>query len=216
MKKIFRFFCLAFCLFFVSQHSFGQDVASVFKKETIITWLGVDFSSAKYIGDTLTTSTAEMITMPNKINGVIFNEPKKYDFGKAFDKDSVSYNLEPTIAVNKEVKGKDFLSMNKADCNRLTPERIASMVNAYPWKDGMSGVGLVFIVDCMDKTTESMFVWVTFVDMSTHKVILTERVKGEAAGFGFRNHWAGAINSVLKHVKGDFYKLWKKKYTGSK
>jgi len=39
-------------------------------------------------------------------------------------------------------------------------------------------------------------------------VLLIEKVEGKAAGFGFRNYWAGAVYKINGNIGSDYYKKW--------
>ena len=49
--------------------------------------------------------------------------------------------------------------------------------------------------------------------MSSKKVLLTEKVRGKAGGFGFRNYWARTIHEVLKDIDKHKNDEWKRKAT---
>ena len=117
------------------------------------------------------------------------------------------------------------MSSSAADFNRLTETDIANCVKALNLK-GKEGVGLVFIMEAMKKgekiiegkktIQEKSFgaVWVTLIDMKTKKVLMTERMEQEAAGFGFRNFWVSIIKKSLVEIDKKSYKTWKKAYGG--
>ena len=57
---------------------------------------------------------------------------------------------------------------------------------------------MLFVIDGMSKSKEEASGWVTFVDMKSKKVLLTEYKTGKAGGFGFRNYWAKSFQNILK------------------
>ena len=61
-----------------------------------------------------------------------------------------------------------------------------------------------------DKKGEAS-VWAVLVDMSSKKVLLTERFESKANGFGFRNYWASTIKETLNEIEKNKYKEWKSK-----
>jgi hypothetical protein len=63
-------------------------------------------------------------------------------------------------------------------------------------------------MELLDKTSETGTMWVTFFNLSDHKVLITERMKGGAGGFGFRNHWANTVYEVIKEIKRLKYEEW--------
>jgi len=84
-------------------------------------------------------------------------------------------------------------------------------VKGFDFK-GKKGLGVLLVCEAMSKSEKAIALWVTFVDMSSRKVLLTDRVEGKTAmGFGFRNFWAGGIKSALEQIEKKKYKEWKAK-----
>jgi hypothetical protein len=195
--------------------SFAQTISEVFNKpETPITWVGVDFSETKYFGDPGTVAPAEMKGLFSKINSLTINEPDKYDITKTFKRSStVTSNIGVTEAVNEKIDPAQIITPNTSAQSQINQSKIQSMVRRYNFPAGSSGVALTFIMDNLSKPTEQETFWVTFIDMKTKSVLFTEKVTGKAAGFGFRNHWAGGIYSGLKEIKSSYYAQWKKQVT---
>jgi len=52
---------------------------------------------------------------------------------------------------------------------------------------------------------------VTFFDIQTKQVLLTEKIDGKAGGYGFRNFWEGAYFKVMKSA----YKWMREEYERS-
>ncbi len=90
-------------------------------------------------------------------------------------------------------------------------ETIDKIINEYEAGDKKEGLGLVFIVESFDKMTNLASVYVTFFDIATKKVLLTEKFVEAPVGVGVRNYWAGAIAKIFKQV--GMYKMneWKSK-----
>ena len=107
------------------------------------------------------------------------------------------------------------MSSSDADYNRLTQNDIVSCVNALSLK-GKEGIGLVFIMEAMKKEEKKSHgaVWVTLIDMKAKKVLMTERMEQEAAGFGFRNMWVSIVKRSITEIDKKTYKNWKKQYGG--
>lgn len=68
-------------------------------------------------------------------------------------------------------------------------------------------------MELLDKTSETGTMWVTFFNLSDNKVLITEKMKGEARGFGFRNHWARTVYNVINQIKLSKYEEWKSRYS---
>jgi hypothetical protein len=195
--------------------SCAQKISEVFNKpETPITWVGVDFSETKYLGDPGTVAPAEMKGLFSKINTLTINEPDKYDITSAFKRSSTANsNIGVTEAVNEKIDPAQIITPNVSAQNHLNESKIQGMARRYNFPAGSSGVALAFLMENLSKPTEQATFWVTFIDMKTKSVLFTEKVSGKAAGFGFRNHWAGGIYSGLKEIKSSYYAQWKKQVT---
>ncbi|NLR66014.1 hypothetical protein HGH92_17035 [Chitinophaga varians] len=173
--------------------------------DTPFTWLGVDFTQARLLGDAAATDINRHFT---GINDVIRNEPKKYDVKGAFHRSSVDFDLSETNARNAEVNVDKMKSENPGDYNHLKPEDVTKLVKGYKFGD-KKGIGVLFVMEAMSKTEKEAAMYVTVVDMGTHNVLMTERMTGKAQGFGFRNYWAYTVHKVLEHID---YKKLKEKY----
>jgi hypothetical protein len=72
------------------------------------------------------------------------------------------------------------------------------------------GIGLVFIIDSFDKSTEKAKVWVTFFDIASKKVLLTEQVTGKTKrSSSMVLHWGTAMLDIMSGVP-EFYRVYQK------
>jgi hypothetical protein len=180
-------------------------------KETPTTYLGLDFSLTKLIGDAGANTSDIANRQYGGINDVTVNEPKKYDIAGAFQKSKVDNDIAQTVTRNMSVKPAEIISTNAADYNRLKEADINTLVQGYDFL-GKKGIGILFVVEAMSKSEKAAAIWPTIIDMGSHKVLLTERLVGKATGIGFRNYWAGAFLDVLKAIDKRKYDEWKSKY----
>lgn len=97
-----------------------------------------------------------------------------------------------------------YITDNKSEYQLLTADSVSRFIAGYNFGRN-KGIGLIFFVEGMDKPKREASVWVTLVDMSTKKVLMTERMTGKAGGAGFRNFWAGAFSNILRSMEKDFY-----------
>lgn len=183
----------------------AQDV---FDSKEPITWLGLDFSALKLIKDdeVITDKEIQSKYFPGW-NELILKEPKKFDIAKATGRGQVENDITAVESVNENAKA-DFITDDSKAFEHLDDAKIKAMAKKYNLK-GKAGIGLVFIVESMDKSRKEASVWVTFIDMKTKEVLLSKPVIGESGGFGFRNYWAGSFNKVLKAMPNNM-KKWKK------
>lgn len=185
-------------------------------KDSSFTWLGVDFTQAKLIGDAAAKTDAIVDHELTALNQVIVNEQKKYDVPGAFHRDK--YNTSITL-VNKHNDGinKDNIKSDEsADFERLKPEDITKVVKSYDFS-GKHGIGAMIVMEAMSKTTKSAAMWVTLIDLDRKSVLMTERYigKGQRWSFAWRNYWLATIKDVLDDVNDDYSKL-KSKYADTK
>lgn len=183
----------------------------VFTTDLPITYLGIDFSNSKLIGDTAISLT-DLTTKFEAINNVPINEVKKYDIGAALKKTHLTNDLTIVKERNDKTDPSTFLSKNDADFTKFKEADISKIVSGYNFK-GKSGVGLVFIMEGLSKTREKASMYVTFVDMKTNKVIYTERMEGKAGGFGYRNYWVKPVWSVIDEIKKHKDEEWIAKFS---
>jgi hypothetical protein len=212
----FKTFAL-FLLWVLTINVNAQTKSDIFGDSNLpVTWLGLDFGQVSYIGDPGTMGVTEMKSFLNKINLLTINEPKKYDIKGTFRKKNVDNNLSLTQEINESVNP-DKLIVSGSDEEKLNESTIKSIIeNKYKFDNSEKGVGLVMIMESLNKTSELASIWVTFINMDSRELIFTERLTGKAVGFGFRNYWAGAVYSVLKEIDSHNYKVWQKEYVSKK
>jgi len=220
MKRTQKLSCLFAIMLLLgsSTQSISQTIKDFFSNSsTPLTYLGVDYTKNKLINDPGGNASDIKGRLYNSMNEVVVNEMgKNYNIAGAFDRSSgVNTDISAVTAKNDKINVSDIISSNAADFNRLTESDIAGCVKALDLK-GKEGVGLVFIMEGMKKEEKKSYgaVWVTLVDMKTKKVLMTERMEQEAAGFGFRNFWVSIIKKSLTEIDKKAYKSWKNKYGG--
>jgi hypothetical protein len=194
---------------FVVVNSQAQTLKEFFTNNTPLTYLGVDFTQARVIGEAVTDANDIRDRFYSSINNVIIGEPKKYDLAAAFHTE-VSSDLDIVKKRNAAIDIDHIKSSNSADFSRLKTTDIDKLVKSYDF-GARKGVGLLFVMDGMSKPEQAANVYVTLIDMSSKKVLLTEKMEGKAGGFGFRNYWVHTIYEVLKDIKKGKYNEWKKK-----
>jgi hypothetical protein len=207
-----------------TQSLLAQSTADVFDKNVPITWVGVDYSLTTFIG-TPTNTTASFnawTVVKTQDNGVVtvdefrdsytaqwnqlfIDEQKKYDVAKATGRASVNYDIDVCIKADKKLTQKTFFSNNPSDFHTKTEADVINAVKNYDFGKN-HGLGMMFFVEGMDKGTTLEGLWVTFVNMDTHTVLLTKYEQSKCQGSGFRNYWAKAMYVALKEMD---LKKWK-------
>jgi hypothetical protein len=132
----------------------AQTKEDIFSGTSEISWLGLDFSQAKFIGTATQFKDAGEITnsdMRDKYipgwNQLFLDEMKKYNVADAVHRAEVKYLVEITDKSNSSFKG-DFFSSNSDDYTKLDEEKIKKIVKGYDFK-GKTGIGLMFFIDGM-------------------------------------------------------------------
>ena len=206
------FVTLLFCT--ASQSAFSQSLKDVFaNSESPIVYLGIDFSKARL----LDVGNPDDIrnNLYRSINQLIITEPKKYDLNGAFHKSNIESDLNPVSAKNEKANINEILSTNSADFNRFKETDITSMVKDLDLS-GKKGTGLLFVMEAMRKAGKKgdAAIWVTFIDLATKKVLMTERIESKASmAIGFRNYWASTIDNLIDTIKKKKLKEWQSKYS---
>ena len=163
--------------------------------EKTMTWFGVDFSLAKF---TLVTDDPAVIVSQymKSINTLILAEPEKYNLAMYFNKSEVASDLEIVTERNSKI---DPGSLVVPDKYTVAPEEVEKLVKSYNTKG--PGMGLVFVAENLNKAAQTGTYYVCFFDMATKEIIDAKPYTGKAAGFGFRNYWAGSVFNIMKTWK---------------
>lgn len=185
-------------------------------KDSSFTWLGVDFTQAKLIGDAAAKTDAIVDHEFTALNQVIVNEQKKYDVPGAFHRDKYNTSIGLVNKRNEAINGDALKSDESSDFERLKPEDITKVVKSYDFS-GKHGIGVMLVMEGMSKTSKSASMWLAIVDMDRKNVLLTERYvgKGQKWSFAWRNYWLATIKSALEEINDDYSKL-KTKYADAK
>lgn len=192
--------------------SFAQSsLKALFNGEAKLVFLGYDFSETHFIGS---ADFADPNAIQNKYlatwNSLMITEADKYSLQEPFKLTDQHYETNV-----------DYLTKNNYNTNvlkntidgsfYLEEDQVKSIVEMHKFEK-QDAVGLVYVVESLNKLHEKAYVWVTFVDLNTGKVLHTEKLSGKPGGFGFRNYWAGAFYSVRKAIDKTYYKKWSKLY----
>ncbi len=191
---------------------FGQDKADVFNPSTEVTWLGLDFSGAKFIGDRERLgSESDIRHLIDAINELMITEADKYNVAAAIQRKTVDNEIEVTNEHNAELDVLAMISADGKDHIHLNRSQVEEIISSYDFK-GKSGIGLMFNVESFNKLLEEGSFWITFVNMGSKEVLFTERLTAPPSGFGMRNFWAGSVNGVLAKIKKKEFENWRKKH----
>lgn len=198
--------------------SSGQNLKDVFQKsETKITWLGIDFSHVKLIGN-FNQITDKLPRTPLQIrnnyfpdwNYLVHSQYKKYDINKMFRKKDIILNTDYIYSINRITPVEDLEA--QADPNYSTSD-IESFINSYQL-DFKDGLGIVLIAESLNKTEEYAKYHLVIFDLTTNHILLQQIFIEKPAGMGVRNYWARTFYEVIMRVKKKEYPKWKKQILG--
>lgn len=196
--------------------SFSQSVDPIFTSSKVpVDFVGLDFSHVKLVG-------SEGFNDPAKIqsyyfgtwNGLLFSEMEKYNISKAFMKRQVDYNLSVVETLNNEVEYIDLVTNSSP--KDFSAEQLQEIVNQYDNQDLENDFGLSLVVHSLNKFQERAYIYIVIFDTKSKKVLFSDKMSGEARGFGFRNYWAGAIYDIIKDISSFQFRKWKHKQAKQK
>ena len=192
----------------------AQTAKDVFDKSVKLTYLGLDFTKARIVGDAAAKVDDIVANQYPNINQKVVNEPKKFDLAAAFDREDVGTALGPVNKRNAKIDPEKVKSDDSDDYQAMKPEDVTALVKGFDF-DGKSGIGIVIFMDGMNKTKKQVSGFVTFVDMKAKKVLFTERVEGSLGmGFGYTNVYLTGIKKMIDTIEKTKFKLWKGTYGG--
>jgi hypothetical protein len=192
--------------------SFAQNKGDVFDPNAPITWLGLDFTGAKFIGDRERLgSESDVHHLLDALNELMVKEADKYNVAAAVKRTTVENAIEVTSEHNAGLDVLSMISSDGKDHLHLNPDGVQEIISGYDFKSN-PGIGLMLNVESFNKLIEEGSFWVTFINMGTKEVLFTERLTAPPSGFGMRNFWAGSVNGVLTKIKKKEFENWKKKH----
>jgi hypothetical protein len=194
----------------------AQKAADLFSStDHEITWVGIDFSHVKLIGDFSQFSgegnkNAEQIkrTYFPGWNKLIFNEPKKFDIKGMLRREDILYDLEMMNSLNEKASTEGMEVFNPP---KYTEADIKMFVSEYTLSK-RTGISILMIAESLSKPAEEAFFHFLAIRNSDKSILLQQRLRGEPKGFGIRNYWAGAIFDIMEDIKKNKYNDWKRNY----
>ncbi|MCX6282110.1 MAG: hypothetical protein NTU51_09105 [Bacteroidetes bacterium] len=194
----------------------AQTIQDFFEdKAGAVTWLGIDYSHVKLVGEYTQFKDAGPIG-PAEIrdkyfpgwNSLVLTEASKYDIKGMFMLSALTPDISMVTILNSAT---DADKIKDGTVNKFSCRDITKFVGSYPLK-GNEGLGIVIIADLLDKGSETAAYFVVVFNLNTRDVLLCENVIEKAGGIGMRNYWAGSLYNLVKDVKKNLYWSWKGKY----
>lgn len=206
-----KYIVFAFSLLIISS-TIAQDKSDVFRKEQPVTWLGLDLSNTKLIGDRERFgSESDVRHLIDAWNELILKEPDKFDIAKAIGRIKVENGTQVTMEHNAEIDVMTMFSNDEKDYLHIKQSDVDEIIAGYDFK-GLTGIGLMFVVESFNKINEEGSVWVTFINLDTKEVLFAEREVAEPGGSGLRNFWGNAIHEIIVKIQKKEFEMWRKKH----
>jgi hypothetical protein len=208
MKKI----NIIILLVAVSFSAVPQTVQDLFRSDVQITWLGIDYSHVKLIGNFSEffeigeRSSVQIITdyFP-AWNRIILDERDKYDIRGMLRKTDIYYDIDMIMDLNTRANPDSMESYNN---RRFTADDIQTYVDQYNLQ-GKEGIGVVFIAECLNKGYQEAWFHFVAINMGTGEVLFQNRLRGTPSGFGLRNYWANSVYRIINDIKFYYYNNWR-------
>lgn len=198
----------------------SQDLEDLFQKsDTKVTWLGIDFSHVKLIGDFnhfAEWGSQGALSIRNNYfpawNDLVYKEYKKYDIAGMLRKEDLVLNTDYIYDLNKKAPLEEMESKLDPD---YTEEDIQKFIKSYDFKE-KEGLGILLVAESLNKYKEYAKYHFVVINMKNNKILLHELFTESAGGIGLRNYWARTFYNVVKRIKDQSYFNWKKKVVGKK
>jgi hypothetical protein len=212
MKKQF----ITLLLLLITVMGNAQTAKDLFNPSNVkISWLGIDFSHVKVIGDFSQfsgageTSTVQIrdVYFP-AWNNLILAEPEKYDIKGMLRKGDIFNDIDMLMILNSTTAIENMESYNTPN---YTDKDIEGFVSAYNTQD-KEGIGILFLAEDLNKSANEAHFHFIAINMKTKEILVHERLRGEPKGFGLRNYWAGSMYAIIKEIKTVRYKVWAGQY----
>ncbi len=206
MKSSLKFLTVVLTLHF-STTLFAQQAEDIFSPTLPVTWLGLDFTGAKFVGPPKEFGpAANYKTLMASWNKIMENEYKKFDIKRFFRKKEVTMQFSQVYKNNEAL---DFASLitEKDGSEALSKNKIQEIVSSYDF-NGMSGLGLIFNVESFNKEKKISEIWITFINLSSQEVIFTEKRIGRPGGAGLRNYWANSVFNMMEEINRKDWNRW--------
>lgn len=207
MKKQFLFITMLAISFLAMK----EPDPKVFSTPTLV-WCGLDFSQVKCIGP---DGFSEPDEVKNRYfdawNDLVLAESNKYNVQEFYKKGKLINDLS-VVTQRNEIPEVEDLVINESYA--FEEGQIEKMIRAYDLKDNDEGLGLVYVVETLNKSAQEAAIHVVFFDIASKEVLWQQKYTEKPGGFGFRNYWAGAIHNTMEASEKDFKKALKKMAKG--
>lgn len=167
-------------------------------RNTPVVYYGIDFTLVKFIGSSGFNDPAHIVDVYfDKINQKIIMEQDKYDMGIFFRRRDFDIDLEMLSGRNRSLNPYDLVTNSN---HSITEDQIKTLIASYN-PQAQEGIGLVIVMESLDKLRERGNMYFTLFDIKTKKVLHVRKESGEPSGFGITNYWMKPVYEALKKLK---------------
>lgn len=165
-----------------------------------VTWFGIDYSQALFIGKDAFEDTDKLQNeLQLSWNSLVFTESRKYDISKSFNKSTVYFNTSYINSRNSNANVIPRITNDWTIQRNFNIDTIQDILTSYNYSESnnKTEIGIVFIVQSLNKLNREAIYWITFFDIKTKKGLLTRQVFTTPGGAGIRNYWANSFYKAL-------------------
>ena len=162
-----------------------------------MTFYGIDFSKGRVYG--AVDEPEKLRKAFGDINMLFITEPEKYNVAKFVGKPMNDIRIDAVTNMNDTIPLDSIKTIVKG--HTISDSTIAQTVKDLSIVSYNHGMGLVMIMETLDKPGElGTFIFVLF-DIDSRNVLSHWSLSGTPAGFGVRNYWAHSVYEALEKVK---------------
>lgn len=210
MRKILLMSVILMCVLVETKAQSGK--ALLYGSSDFV-WCGLDYSHVKCIGR---EGFSEPYEVKHKYfdawNELVLAEADKYNLQEAYYKSGQITDLS-VVDRRNEIPEVDELVIN--DSYQFEEGKVEEIIKDYNLEKADSGLGLVYIVESLNKYRQSAVIYVVFFDIASKEILWKRSYTTDARGFGFRNYWARTIYNTINE-SGDDFKADQKRYKRGK
>ncbi len=190
---------------FTNYFSVAQNtMTAFFENEVDVTFLGYDFTHARFIGSLGFNEPARIeSSYLQGLNDLVIMEEKKFSLREPFQLNMGNYkaDVDHSREINRSI---DVASIITDGQYSFEEDELQGVISNYDFGD-LNGIGILYFVESLNKLKAKANVYMVFIDLDSNTILHAEKVSGSAKGFGWRNYWAGAMYSIKKDIKRTYY-----------
>lgn len=175
--------------------------------EDTLVWCGLDYSMVKMIGRSDFNQPERIFPgMIVEWNTMFLREvPELVDLAKAVKIDTTAVAARNEKTGPQQIERVDGSRDEFVKPTHITERDISEVVRSYQLSNA-TGLGLVFLMDRLVKEQETACLYVVFFDVSSRKILHSERMCNDTTGGSFRGHWYRPIKLAVENLSKPYKK----------